>query len=432
MKLLIILIAIAGLLLLPMTGFSEPTYTVASLMPTEQNAMAVKPPPVAQSLVREGSFAVKLAEAFNIGTPQDEAAAESMLASIGIAPNNGWIADYPVTPEVIDQLQNAIRAAINSGKLAMNTATAVATLQTVADDFGLNIVVTGARGNQTAGPPAKHSNEYTNPAVVNNYYYDYGPPVITYYSPPPAYLYLYAWVPSPFRYADFYFPGFFILNDFDTVIVVHHRREICTNHVYNRGTGTFFIINPVNGRYYRSVREFPHFNRLEARKGGEAISHRSWPKSRNRAHETMPREFRGRNLWSSGSGERFRQPAPHSLGSPDGRMNRSLEERHFHNFQSYLGNRGQREVIRPPLRSNRSYRPPFSEQSHDRMESYGNRDSSGGFHGGHSEGIPGGGSGREGFEGGFHGRHFEGFHRGSEGHERIGHNFHRGGGFRSG
>ena len=98
MKRFMILIATAGLLLLPITGFSDFIYTTAA---ADQNTTAVNPPPVAQPLVREGNFAVKLAEAFNIGTPQNEAAAESMLASIGIAPNNGWISDFPVTPEVI-------------------------------------------------------------------------------------------------------------------------------------------------------------------------------------------------------------------------------------------------------------------------------------------------------------------------------------------
>jgi hypothetical protein len=83
----------------------------------EPNLM--KAPPAGQSLVREGSFAMKLAEALKIGEVKSEAEAESKLASAGIAPKNGWIAHYPVTPDIIGELQNAIGAAVDSGKLAM-------------------------------------------------------------------------------------------------------------------------------------------------------------------------------------------------------------------------------------------------------------------------------------------------------------------------
>lgn len=67
----------------------------AAVAAAEESPTTVNPQAVAPPLVREGDFAFELAEALKIGTPQDEAAAESMLASIGIAPHNGWIADYP-------------------------------------------------------------------------------------------------------------------------------------------------------------------------------------------------------------------------------------------------------------------------------------------------------------------------------------------------
>ena len=72
-----------------------------------------------QGLVREGFFAMKLAEALKVGPVKDEAEAESVLASMGIMPKNGWIADYPLTPDVIDELQNAVGAAADAGKIAM-------------------------------------------------------------------------------------------------------------------------------------------------------------------------------------------------------------------------------------------------------------------------------------------------------------------------
>jgi hypothetical protein len=56
-------------------------------------------PPVEQPLVSEGSFAVRLASALSVATTDDEVMAESQLGDLGIAPRNGWIADYPVTPD---------------------------------------------------------------------------------------------------------------------------------------------------------------------------------------------------------------------------------------------------------------------------------------------------------------------------------------------
>lgn len=96
-------------------------------------------PPIAQTLIREGDFAVKLAEALKIGQAKSEAEAENMLASVGIAPKNGWIADYPVTPDVIGELQNAIVTAVDSGKLAMKKDEAMKTLQELTAQQGLPV-----------------------------------------------------------------------------------------------------------------------------------------------------------------------------------------------------------------------------------------------------------------------------------------------------
>ena len=425
MKRFMILIATAGLLLLPITGFSDFIYTTAA---ADQNTTAVNPPPVAQPLVREGNFAVKLAEAFNIGTPQNEAAAESMLASIGIAPNNGWISDFPVTPEVIAQLQNSIRSAVNSGSLAMDTAGAMAALQSVSDNFGLKIVVAGTGTSQSAGSPTPPSSGYTSPSVVNNYYYDYGPPVVTYYTPPPAYLYMYAWVPSPFWCGSDYFAGFFMLNDFDTVVYVHHRREVCTNHLYNPRTGLALIINPVDGRYYRSVARFPHFNRFEAEKGGKAIHHRAWGAGRYHAYGTAPNEFRGRNPRPPGFGERFRGPANYNSGRPGQSMNQGRQEGQFFNFRNNSTDHAL-QYNRPPSSSERSYRSPRSLESHDRIQDFGYRDHLGGLHDRNFAGIHGSGSGHEGVGRGFHGRQFSGTHDVGGGHEGLSRGFNHSGDF---
>src|SRR5512136_402369 len=154
-------------------------------------------PSAEQGLVREGSFALKLAEALKIGEVKSEAEAESELAQAGITPRNGWIADYPVTPDIIGELQNAIGAAADSGKLAMKKEEAIKTLQELTAQQGLPIRAdTETQYAGTEQPPAgvsppQNYPAYYEPSVINNYYYDQGPPIVTYYPPPLDYNYLY-------------------------------------------------------------------------------------------------------------------------------------------------------------------------------------------------------------------------------------------------
>lgn len=95
-------------------------------------------PSIAEPLIREGDFAIKLAEVLKIGRAKSDAEAESMLASLDIAPKNGWIADYPVTPNVIGELQNAVGGAVDSGKLRIRKNEAITALQNLAAQQGLN------------------------------------------------------------------------------------------------------------------------------------------------------------------------------------------------------------------------------------------------------------------------------------------------------
>ena len=68
---------------------------------------------------------MELADALKIGEVKSEAEAESRLASLGIAPKNGWIADYPVTPGIIGELRTAVGEASDSGKIAMKREEAI-------------------------------------------------------------------------------------------------------------------------------------------------------------------------------------------------------------------------------------------------------------------------------------------------------------------
>ena len=205
---------------------------------------ATQPPPISQTLVREGDFAINLAESLRLGRPSNEAEAESLLSSAGISPKNGWIADYPVTPDIIGELQNSVGAAVYSGNLAMNKEAAMKALQDLNVQQGLPVSA-GAEIQGTEAEPPPSYGEYSNPEVINNYYYEQGPPVVTYYPPPPDYGYLYAWVPYPFWCSGFRFHGFFILNDFHRFVHGHHGKGgFISNHFVDPKTRRVFSVDP--------------------------------------------------------------------------------------------------------------------------------------------------------------------------------------------
>ena len=159
------------------------------------------PPPIEQSLVREGSFAMKLVEALKMGQAKSEAEAESMLASVGIAPRNGWIADYPLTPDIIGELRNAIGMALDSGKLAMNKDQALMAVQVLIDNEW-RLAVASDKGQ------ARQYGDYP-PAVYEGYEGGYEPyPYYPYY----PYPYYYGGYYYPYLYP--YFSGGFVIRGF--------------------------------------------------------------------------------------------------------------------------------------------------------------------------------------------------------------------------
>ncbi len=178
----------------------------------ESHTSTDQSPPIAQTLVREGDLAIKLAANLNLGKPTDETTAENMLATAGIAPLNGWISDYPVTPQIVGQLNDAISKAAEAGTLKISAQEASSGLNQLVAQLNLP----EPAGDQTGTP----GTEQTSPTVVNNYYYNEGPPIITYYPPPADYVYLYDWVPYPVFWVGFWFPGFFICHNFTTTVFV--------------------------------------------------------------------------------------------------------------------------------------------------------------------------------------------------------------------
>lgn len=297
------------LLLIPLSG------------PAHSDETSAAPPPVGQHLLREGSFALALAPAFSLEAGADEAEAESRLAEVGILPFNGWIADYPVTPDIIAELQKSVSDAADAGRLNMNREEALKVFEEVKTKLGLLIKPYNSGATNSCKPPK--CDNYPDPTVVNNYYSEQGPPVVTYYAPPADYYYLYGWVPSPFWWSGFWFPGYFILNDFHRSVFIHNRPYFVSNHFNDIRRNRVFRIDPAErfrGRTYAGIgvtnpRGFlstgvPHSSRVifnDSRRASPAFSRGATPSGRGDRSWGAP--ARG-----AGFGQEFRSGG--SGGSP--------------------------------------------------------------------------------------------------------------------
>ena len=168
MKKWLSIILAAGLLLYPFATFAED-------YGSSQSSQAQESPPVAQPLVREGDFAIKLAATLDIGTPTDEAVAEDMLAKAGVAPLNGWISDYPVTPQIIGQLHDSIAKAAAEGKLPMTSDEATRGLASLAQQANLPTPAGPGKASKTPHATAAGSNL----PCIQHKYKEYEPTLAT-------------------------------------------------------------------------------------------------------------------------------------------------------------------------------------------------------------------------------------------------------------
>ena len=258
------------------------------------------PPPVAQALVREGDFAVKLQAALGLGTSEDEVEAETKLGAVGITPRNGWIADYPVTPDIIGELQKSVSDAAEARKIAMGKDEALDRLNNVSTGFTL--AVRPHTSSESYEAPPGGAENYPNPTAISDYYNDEGPPIVTYYAPPPDFYYLYAWVPYPFWWYGFWFPGFFILHDFHHSVFVGHRVCFVSNHFNDVRVHRVFRIDPVarfNGRTFAGIG-------ASSRRGFIATG---VPHSERRI-------FNGPRTWATPGARTFTQPVRGGRPSP--------------------------------------------------------------------------------------------------------------------
>jgi hypothetical protein len=217
-------------------------------------------PPISQKLVREGDLAVELANVLNMGPVDSEMEAESRLVAAGIAPKNGWVVDYPVTPDIIGELETAIATAADADTLQMGRDEALASFGDLLAQMGLPNTSegSGGYGEDTQPQETPEGSTYADSGELADYYYGFGPPVVTYYTPPWAYASLCSWIPYPFRCNGFFFSGFFVQRRFrctvPVVVVRHHGsgvviisgpvRKIVTNRIVNPLTQKAIIIDP--------------------------------------------------------------------------------------------------------------------------------------------------------------------------------------------
>ncbi len=395
------------------------------------SAQDQRPPAVGQTLIREGDVAIKLTEMLKMGTARSEAEAENTLASIGVAPQNGWIADYPVTPDIIGELQNALSGAIDSGKLAMNKDEAMQGFQQLLAQQGLP--VRPDFRNQYAGvdqppdgvaPPQDYP-EYYEPAEIDDYYSDQGPPIVTYYPPPWDYDYLYAWVPYPFWSGGFWFPGFFCLHDFHRAFFFNGHRSFISNHFWDAGGRRFGTIDPARRHMGGSMANISHpggrFASHAASSGASSILRRSFDRAAvqhsggtfgNRAGASQS-NFRG-GPGGVTSSRGYRSPsAGYSSGTRVPSGHTSYGARYGASL-SHPGSFSRPGMARSFASSSGaggfgSHGSAFGSRAFSRAGSGGGR----AFSGGSSFGSHSGGFGGRGFSGG--GRGFSGGHRSGRG-----------------
>ncbi len=238
-------------------------FVILAILLSLSGETSAQPPAIGGPPVREGDFAVGLFNALELGSTNDEVYAETRLGGVGITPRNGWIADYPVTPDIVGELQYSIAGAADAGRISLDRDEALRRFAALNDEFSLSVRPYAGRESSGVEPSGEG---YANPEIINQYYADEGAPVYTYYTPPQDYYYLYVFVPYPFWCRGFWFPGFFILHDFHKHIVVRNRVAFLSNHFTDIKANRVYRVDPV-ARF--KGRTFPG---IGAPRGGNFIS----------------------------------------------------------------------------------------------------------------------------------------------------------------
>ncbi len=192
----------------------------------------------------------------------------------------------------------------------------------------LNLSVLAHTPGQPVQDMAAHE-QYPDPAAINGYYSAEGPPVVTYYAPPADYYYLYTWVPYPFWWWNAWFPGFFVLADFDVHVNRHGHhhdgehfghREIVSNH-FRDSTGRMSRIDPASRVHGGTLRDSGGrgWASPSAQSGAQAILNAGSPAAARRSGMSAPAtgssvtgsqtNIRGTAAPFSGGGRSFSTPS---------------------------------------------------------------------------------------------------------------------------
>jgi hypothetical protein len=200
---------------------------------------------IEQPLIREGTLALELAMSLGFGT-NSEIYAESWLGERNIMPRNGWIADYPVTPDIVGELRQSVAAAGDAGRLAVSGDEAVMAFDRVLTEIEVAVTPAMSAASET---PAEVTDQAVAVEPLDSFYSEAGPPVVTYYEPPPDYYSMYSWVSYPFWYNGFRFGGFFILRDFHRPVFIghNHHRGFVSNHVRDGDGHRHFRVDAARG-----------------------------------------------------------------------------------------------------------------------------------------------------------------------------------------
>ena len=89
---------------------------------------------VSSGLAREGDFAIKLAEVLKLGTARTRLKQRTCWLQPVSHRKNGWIADYPLTPDIIGEVRTSISLALDSRKIAMKKDEASLAVQVLIDN----------------------------------------------------------------------------------------------------------------------------------------------------------------------------------------------------------------------------------------------------------------------------------------------------------
>ena len=200
-------------------------------------------PPVAQPMVRQGDLVIGMAEALNLGTFENETEAEKKLVDVNVTPKEGWKLDYPVSPSVIGELRESIIRSIRENRLPLSEDEALSAFDVLIAEFGLP-VWKDTEENYAMSQPTIEDDQYVDSNEIDGYYSKYGPPLVTYYSPPWKYYDDYTWIHYPFWYGRFRFSGFFLLHDhhpsFSIIFTHRHFRRRPFKVIHRPGIGIHF------------------------------------------------------------------------------------------------------------------------------------------------------------------------------------------------